>query len=69
MTSLIDDVQIVDIERDQAFKRFDQVCQRELHISGHEFVENYLNGAYRGVDVDSVQGLSKVLSILPFAGI
>lgn len=69
MTSAIDDVQVVDIERDHAFKRFDQVCQRELHMSGDDFVEHYLAGKFRGIDIDSVPGLSKVLSILPFAGI
>jgi hypothetical protein len=69
MASSIDKFRVVDVERDQAFKRFDQMCQRYLQISGYDFVTDYRRGAYRNVDVDSVEGLSKILSILPFAGI
>jgi hypothetical protein len=69
VTSSIDDVQVVDIRRDYAYKRFDQMCQRYLHMSADVFIAKYRDGEYRGVDVDSTPGLSKILSILPFAGI
>ncbi|TEA06284.1 hypothetical protein CCUG60884_01422 [Mycobacteroides salmoniphilum] len=69
MSVVVSDVEIVDVTNDEAFARFDRVCQARLKMSGSEFVEHYQAGKFDGVDVDSIEGLSKVLSILPFAGI
>lgn len=69
MSSAVCDVEVVEVPRDAAFARFDRVCQRVLGITGAEFVRKYQRGDYENVDPDAVQGLSKVFSILPFAGL
>lgn len=68
MTTLAE-VEIVDLDADAAFARFDAVCQRYLSMSGEDFVDHYRHGKFDGIEPDSIPGLPKVLSMLPFAGI
>ena len=69
MSNAMHDVEIVDVEDFEAFKRFDGVCQLYLRMNGEEFVEHFKRGKFDDVDTDSIPGLSKVMSILPFAGL
>jgi hypothetical protein len=69
MVTAVREAEVVDLKDNQAFDRFDRVCNRHMKISGYEFIKRYRSGVYNDVDVDSVSGLSKVLSILPFAGL
>lgn len=69
VSSAVCDVEVVEVAGNTAFARFDSVCRRVLGISGVEFVAAYKRGDYEGVDPDSVEGLSKIFSILPFAGL
>ena len=69
MSSALNNVEIVDVEDTEALAVFDRVCGRHLGMSREEFIEKYRRGDFDGVDPDSMPGLSKVLSILPFAGI
>jgi hypothetical protein len=69
VATVIKEVEIVDLSPNEAFSRFDQACQQYLGLSGRDFVANYRKGCYDDTDVDSMPGLSKVLSFLPFAGL
>lgn len=64
--SATDQAEIVEIDDATAAREvFDAVCSRELGISGDEFLGRWDAGEYRGVDVDSVEGLSEVVAALP----
>jgi hypothetical protein len=69
MATAMKEVEIVDLSRREAFSRFDRACQQYLDMSGIDFIAKYRRGYYDNRDVDSVPGLSKVLSILPFASL
>jgi hypothetical protein len=69
MSTAMHDVEIVEVTDAEAFERFDQVCLHYLQLSGADFVELFKRGKFDDVDTDSIPGLSKVLSILPFAGL
>lgn len=61
--------EVVDMNDSEASDLFDQITQRQLQISGSEFIRQWNNGDYADVDVDSVPGLAQVVTALPFAGI
>lgn len=64
--SATDQAEIVEIDdAAMAHEVFDAVCNRELSITGAEFLRRWDAGEYRGVDVDDVEGLSEVVAALP----
>ena len=69
MTSAMHHVEVVDVTEDEAFALFDRVCQERLGMSGSEFVEHFQAGKFDGIEADSMEGLSKILAMLPFAGL
>jgi hypothetical protein len=54
-----------ELDEQQAADLFDRICQREMGISGAEFLARWDAGLYRGVDVDDVDGLPDVVAALP----
>jgi len=69
MATAMKEVEIVDLDPTQAYERFDEACRHYLSMSAEDFIIKYKRGHYEGVDVDTVPGLSKVLTILPFVGL
>ena len=60
-----EDVEVRELGDQAADDVFDGICRRELQISGREFLDRWDAGLYAGVDVDSVEGLSDVVTALP----
>lgn len=69
MATAMKEVEIVDLDREHAFERFDHACRRYLSMSAMDFIKKYKHGDYEDLDVDTVPGLPNVLAILPFAGL
>jgi hypothetical protein len=59
------DVQVVELNTAEAAGAFDAICQRELGMSGAEFLRRWDAGDYRDVDIDDVDGLPDVVGALP----
>jgi|AntDryMetagUQ889_1029465.scaffolds.fasta_scaffold04508_1 hypothetical protein len=59
-----EDVQVTELSEQEAEDLFDGICQRELHMSGSEFLRRWDVGQYRDVDVDQVDGLTDVVAAI-----
>jgi hypothetical protein len=59
------DVEIVSLREEEAVAAFDALAQREMGISGEEFLRRWDAGEWAGVDLDSVRGLVDVSMGLP----
>ena len=59
-----DDVQVDELSTQEAAEAFDVICQRELGMSGAEFLRRWDEGQYRDVDVDQVDGLADVMGAI-----
>lgn len=51
---------------DEAFEVLDRAAQRTLHISGHQFIENWKAGKYEGQD-DEDPAVDSLIDFIPFA--
>jgi hypothetical protein len=58
------DVQVEEMSSQEAVDAFDAICQRELGMSGSEFLRRWDEGQYRDVDVDQVDGLPDVVGAI-----
>lgn len=59
-----EDVQVTELSEQEAADLFDGICQRELHMSGSEFLRRWDAGQYRDSDVDQVEGLPDVVAAI-----
>jgi hypothetical protein len=58
-------VDVVELTEQQARGTFDKIARREMRISGTEFLKRLDDGEFKGVDLDSVDGLADVWMALP----
>lgn len=59
------DVEIVELSDAEASAAFDQLAQREMGISGDEFLGRWDSGEWTDADFDDVPGLVEVWMGLP----
>lgn len=59
------DVPVKNLSDPEAQDMFDRICQREMQITGGEFLRRWDAGEYDTSDVDSVPGLADVAMALP----
>ena len=59
------DVEIVELSDAEASTAFDQLAQREMGISGDEFLRRWDSGEWTDKDFDDVPGLVEVWMGLP----
>ena len=59
---------IEELSQKDGRKLFDEVCRRELGMSGKKFLRKWDRGDYEGVDVDDEgnDGLFTVILMIPF---
>jgi hypothetical protein len=58
------EVRVDEMSAQEAVEAFDTICQRELGMSGAEFLRRWDEGEYRDVDVDQVDGLPDVVGAI-----
>jgi hypothetical protein len=58
-------VELVSLTEEEAVAAFDALAQREMGISGEEFLRRWEAGEWADVDLDSVSGLVDVSMGLP----
>lgn len=61
----VTEVQAEELTERDAAELFDRICQREMGVSGAEFLRRWDAGDFAGVDVDAVPGLTDVVMALP----
>lgn len=54
-----------ELNADESARSFDGIAQREMGLSGIEFLRRWDAGEYEGIDLDSVPGLVDVWMALP----
>lgn len=59
------EVQVKELDQTTAEELFDRICQRQMGISGAEFLRRWDASEYADTDVDSVPGLADVVMTLP----
>jgi hypothetical protein len=59
------DVEIISLTEEEAVAAFDALAQREMDISGEEFLRRWDAGEWVDVDLDTVPGLVDVSMGLP----
>jgi hypothetical protein len=59
------DVQVKELDEVAGSDLFDRICQREMGISGSEFLQRWDKDEYADTDVDAVPGLADVVMVLP----
>lgn len=57
---------VVEYDSEQGAKLFDKIAQREMGMSGPEFLRRWDAGEWDDVDYDEVPGLIEVRNALPF---
>lgn len=63
---LMEEVGFAGLSGQQAELEFDRVVQKNMSMSGDEFLKNWNSGTYDGQDWDDVPGLVEVVCALPF---
>jgi hypothetical protein len=59
------DVEIISLTEEEAVATFDALAQREMGISGEEFLRRWDAGEWVDTDLDTVRGLVEVSMGLP----
>jgi len=59
------DVEVVELSTEDAAAAFDRLAQREMGITGEEFLRRWDSGEWDGIDPDHVPGLVDVSMALP----
>lgn len=61
--------EVVELTSDEGAELFDGITQKNMGITGAEFLERWNAGEFEGISWDDVPGLAAVATALPFAGI
>lgn len=64
---LMEEVGFAGLSEQQAELEFDRVVQKNMNMSGDEFLKNWNSGTYDGQDWDDVPGLVEVVIAFPFS--
>jgi len=64
-TQTTHDVEIISLTEEEAVATFDALAQREMGISGEEFLRRWDAGEWADTDLDTVSGLVEVSMGLP----
>jgi len=59
------DIEVSELSEQAAAELFDRICQREMRISGAEFLERWDAGLYEDADPDELTGLADVMLAVP----
>ena len=61
------EAEVIELTCEDGRALFDKVAEREMSMSGAEFLERWDSGEWAGMNLDDVPGLVEVWAALPFA--
>lgn len=64
---LMEEVGFAGLSDQQSELEFDRIVQKNMNMSGDEFLKNWNSGVYDGQDWDDVDGLVEVVIAFPFS--